>query len=87
MYRTGTRTLWTPVVALALGLLATTARADEQDDAAENAPTVRPRSDAVYLLDVSGSMRKQRALRRAKELLTKLLDKVVQPARHARASG
>ncbi|MHC4491014.1 MAG: vWA domain-containing protein, partial [Planctomycetota bacterium] len=83
MYRTGTRTLWTPVVALALGLLATTARADEQDDAAENAPTVRPRSDAVYLLDVSGSMRKQRALRRAKELLTKLLDKVVQPGTRA----
>ncbi|MHC5051159.1 MAG: VWA domain-containing protein [Planctomycetota bacterium] len=79
MYRTGTRTFWAPVLALALGLLAATARADENDDAIENAPTVRPRSDAVYLLDVSGSMRKQRALRRAKELLNGLLDRVVQP--------
>ena len=41
MYRTGTRTFWAPVVALALGLLAATARADEQD-ASEAAPTVRP---------------------------------------------
>lgn len=81
MDRKGTRTFWIPVVALALGLLAATARAQEPDtdDAVESAPAVRPRSDAVYLIDVSGSMRKNRALRRAKELLNGLLDRVVQP--------
>ncbi len=53
MYRTGTRKIWAPVVALALGLLAATARADEQD-APEAAPIVRPRSDAVYLIGKDG---------------------------------
>ncbi|MHC4548566.1 MAG: VWA domain-containing protein [Planctomycetota bacterium] len=64
--------------ALFLGLAVTGARAQENNDADETQAQL-PRSDAVYLLDVSGSMRKRDALKRAKHLLTELLDKVVQP--------
>ena len=57
------------VLVLAAGLPA-------QDPAA---PPPAPRTDMVYLLDVSGSMRKQRALQRAQEMLADIMDQIVQP--------
>ena len=67
-------------LALFCAMTAPPALADENDtDNRDNARPELPRSDAVFLLDVSGSMRKKRALARAQELLTELLDKVVQP--------
>lgn len=66
------RSLRRGLLALAALLVAAPLRAQEAE------PQI-PRSDAVYLLDVSGSMRDHQALDRAKELLQGLLDKVVQP--------
>ena len=81
MFATTTRTrVWAGLLGLAM--LTTTVFADEDTDTEIEAETRRselPRSDAVYLFDVSGSMRKRDALNRAKTLLTQLLDKVVQP--------
>jgi len=62
---------------LALALFASVGGAQEPT------PAERPGTDVVYLLDVSGSMRKHRALQRARELLVDILDKVVQPGTQA----
>ncbi len=64
------RRLLLGVTLTALGLLSLPVRA---------APPPKGRTDVVLLLDVSGSMRKHRALPRARQILGGVLDKIVHP--------